>query len=99
MALLNLTENVNKAIDREQVVVVVTLDLLKAFDMVPIDVLIEKLKLFGFSEDAICWFVNYFSQRKQSTVINGNLSEVNEVICGVPQGSILGPLLFIIYNE
>ena len=69
MALLNLTENVNKAIDRGQVVVVVTLDLLKAFDMVPIDVLIEKLTLFGFSEDAIRWFVNYTSVKENNQLL------------------------------
>ena len=97
MALLNLTQDVNRAIDAGKVVIVVTLDLLKAFDMVPFIILIEKMKAYGFSDHAISWFVNYFHQRKQSTVINGNESEDSEVLCGVPQGSILGPLLFILY--
>jgi hypothetical protein len=76
---------------------VVYLDLSKAFDSVPHHLLLLKLQAFGISGSLLKWFTNYLSQRRQRVVIEGHSSNYLEVISGVPQGSILGPLLFLFY--
>ena len=73
------------------------LDLKKAFDTVDHETLIKKLRHYGFKDKSNDWFKNYLSDRKQIACINGNLSEPLVMKTGVPQGSILGPLLFILY--
>ena len=72
-------------------------DLKKAFDTVNHEILIYKLKHLGISGNLLFWLDNYLSQRKQQTKANGVISETEMVNCGVPQGSILGPLLFLVY--
>ena len=75
----------------------VALDLKRAFDTVDHGILIEKLKLYGFDEASILWFTNYLCGRTQCTCVNGSLSPLSEVEFGVPQGSILGPMLFLLF--
>ena len=75
----------------------VFLDLKKAFNMVDLKILVQKLKMYGLRDNACQWFVSYLSGRIQMTKVNGCLSESKVMKCGVPQGSVLGPLLFIIY--
>jgi hypothetical protein len=73
------------------------IDFRKAFDLVNSSLLLHKLQLYGFSEDALNLFANYFSNRHQIVKINNVYSDKCEVKLGVPQGSILGPLLFLLF--
>lgn len=96
-ALTRLIETWLKDIDSGNYVGAVFLDLQKAFDLVDHDILIHKLKLYHFSERSIEFFKSYLSNRKQRVKSNSKLSDPMYIKCGVPQGSILGPLLFLIY--
>ena len=73
------------------------LDFRKAFDCVDHMILISKLSKYGIRGIALDWFKSYLSDRYQCVAINNSLSEPKPVSCGVPQGSILGPLLFLIF--
>ena len=69
----------------------------KAFDTVNFDILLQKLQQYGFRDVSLEWFRNYLTDRKQFVYINGVKSEEKIIKCGVPQGSVLGPLLFLLY--
>lgn len=75
----------------------VLLDLQKAFDTVDHSILLSKLQCMGFGQASLQWFKSYLSNRSQICDYDGVLSEPLQISCGVPQGSILGPLLFLIY--
>ena len=83
--------------DKGLVTGAVFIDLAKAFDTIDHDVLIHKLKHYGVCDESLLWFKDYFCARKQFVTIDSHRSEELDIACGVPQGSILGPLLFIIY--
>ena len=72
------------------------IDLKKAFDTCDKSILLAKLNHYGFRGTVNCWFHSYLSNRQQYTIINETSSSMREMNCGVPQGSILGPLLFIL---
>ena len=76
---------------------VVFLDIRKAFDSVDHSILLEKVKFYGVADRELMWFKSYLTARQQQCLINGCLSSQSNLLCGVPQGSILGPLLFLIY--
>lgn len=97
MALLDMEELVSKAIDKNEYSIGVFLDLAKAFDTVNHNVLLKKLNHYGVRGTQLNWFKSYLESRTQCVVCNGATSELGYVAFGVPQGSNLGPLLFLIY--
>ena len=85
------------SIYNKKIVGVLFIDFCKAFDMVDHDILLKKLKLYNFSQDSMSWFTSYLSNRQQCVKINHKVSQPLEIKYGVPQGSILGPLLFLLF--
>ena len=76
---------------------VLFLDLKKAFDTVNHKILLTKLEMYGIRGCSLEWFRSYFMNRRQVCAINGKLSDEKQINCGVPQGSNLGPFLFLLY--
>ena len=96
-ALTKIVDNWLNALNNKETVGTVFLDLSKAFDLVNHKLLLQKLAMYGFSQKAILWFDSYLMNRTQQVYISGKLSESNTISIGVPQGSVLGPLLFLVY--
>ena len=96
-ALISLTENIRKNLDERNIGCSIFADLQKAFDTVEHDILLLKLEHCGIRGLANEWFKSYLSNRKQYVSINGYDSNLAYVTFGVPQGSALGPLLFLVY--
>ena len=74
----------------------ILIDLQKAFDTINHDILLKKLSIIGFSDHTVKWFQSYLLNREFTVNLKNSFSEVSSISCGVPQGSILGPLLFLI---
>ena len=97
MALIILINKISEALENGDCVIGIFLDFSKAFDTVDHIILLQKLYFYGIQDITLSWFENYLSNRKQYVTYNGNKSKTEKINCGVPQGSILGPLLFLIY--
>ena len=97
MALLHLYDRLTEAIEANEFTVGVFVDLQKAFDTIDHGILLKKLEHYGMRGVALEWIKCYLTNRKQCVKLNGVSSSYKCIECGVPQGSILGPLLFIVY--
>ena len=97
LAALELIDRIHKSMDNGQIPVSIFLDLSKAFDTLNHTILLSKLKHYGIKNKAFQWFNSYLSNRHQYVEFEGARSETLGLEMGVPQGSIFGPLLFIIY--
>ena len=96
-ALINITEIIRKALDDGNIGCGVFVDLQKAFDIVDNQILLAKLSHYGIRGVSNDWFKSYLSNRSQYVSINGYDSGLAAINCGVPQGLVLGPLLFLLY--
>ena len=97
MALIILIDKITSTLDNGDFTIAVLIDFRKAFDTVDHEILLDKLYHYGIRGIAFDWIKSYLSNRQQKVCYNGTSSTFKTMNCGVPQGSILGPLLFIIY--
>ena len=95
--LISLIETIKKYLDDGEIVCGVFIDSQKAFDTVNHEILLEKLKHYGIRSKQNDWFRSFLTNRKQYVSMEGFFSQTKIVKCDVPQGSTLGPLLFLIY--
>ncbi len=93
-AILNITDNILNNLDKKEHTVSIFLDLSKGFDCVDHSILLRKLKHYGIRGLAYNFFESYLTNRLQQVLVNGVLSDFLTVVCGVPQGSVLRPILF-----
>ena len=95
--LVHFMNTVSTALNKKHHSIAIFCDLRKAFDTVDHEILLKKLKKMGVGGVELEWFRNYLCDRKQFVFIDGNCSPLLVILLGVSQGSILGPLLFLIY--
>ena len=97
--LLHAMEHWTKSLDDGNDVDIVYLDFCKAFDCVPHQCILFKLKAYDISGDVLNWIMDFLSNSRQGVNVNGSCSDRSNNISGILQGSVLGPLLFIVYND
>ena len=95
--LLSHIEFIYKCLNGNNEVDVIYLDYSKAFDKVDHKVLLEKLKRYGIGGKVLCWIEQFLTNRTQTVRVEGVLSSPQAVVSGVPQGTVLGPILFLLY--
>lgn len=95
--LIDLVESVKVELDKGNFACGVFIDLQKAFDTVNHEILLSKIKYYGLRGNCNEWLRSFLTERKQFVFINGHISDKKEILCGVPQGSTLGPLLFLLF--
>ena len=96
-ALMESIERITDAIDNHQYAIGIFIDLRKAFDTINHNILINKLEKIGIRGMAIDWIKSYLDRRKQFVKLGNHSSNCFDIACGVPQGSVLGPKLFLLY--
>ncbi len=99
MALIEIVDNIYQELENGKYVAGIYLDISKAFDTVDHSILLYKLEHYGIRGEPLEWFKSYLTNRKQFTVVNNQQSSTKNIKYGVPQGSVLGPLLFLIYTN
>ena len=96
-ALLHFTDELLNNMDQNKISVIVLLDMSKVFDSIRHDFMLRKLRKVGVSESACAWFESYLSQRQQVVKFQNTVSDPLPLTIGVPQGSIMGPVMFTFY--
>lgn len=97
MAVIKLADYTASALDKKYFTLGVFVDLKKAFDTIDHKLLMNKLEQYGLRGHAYSWLESYFDNRYQYVHFNDHQSEMRKLTCGVPQGSVIGPKLFILY--
>ena len=95
--LTHLSNQILKGFESEKSTGMILIDLQKAFDSLDHDILLNKMKYLGFTQKTIDWFGSYLKKRNIVVSLEKTLSETGTLNCGIPQGSILGPIVFLLY--